>query len=63
MDRKSGGLGGLKYPLLSDFQKKIAKDYDVLIENEGIALRGNKKLKKHFTVRLSKILNFKKDCS
>ena len=38
--RKSGGLGGLKYPLLSDFNKKIAKDYGVLIENAGIALRG-----------------------
>ena len=40
LDRKSGGLGGLKYPLLSDFHKKISRDYDVLIENEGIALRG-----------------------
>jgi peroxiredoxin (alkyl hydroperoxide reductase subunit C) len=40
LPRKAGGLGGLKYPLLSDFQKKISKDYDVLIENEGIALRG-----------------------
>jgi hypothetical protein len=41
LDRKSGGLGGLKYPLLSDFHKKISKDYDVLIESEGIALRGS----------------------
>lgn len=30
----------LKYPLLSDLTKTIAKDYDVLLEKEGIALRG-----------------------
>lgn len=38
--RKAGGLGNLEYPLLSDITKKIASDYDVLIESEGIALRG-----------------------
>ena len=40
LDRKHGGLGGLSYPLLSDFNKSISRDYDVLIEKEGIALRG-----------------------
>lgn len=40
LDRKKGGLGGLNYPLLSDFNKTISKDYDVLIENAGVALRG-----------------------
>ncbi|XP_064604106.1 peroxiredoxin-2-like [Liolophura sinensis] len=38
--RKEGGLGGLKYPLLSDFQKNISRDYGVLLEDEGVALRG-----------------------
>lgn len=38
--RKDGGLGGLTYPLLSDFNKTISRDYGVLIENAGIALRG-----------------------
>ena len=38
--RKEGGLGDIKYPLLADVTKKIAKDYDVLIEEAGIALRG-----------------------
>ena len=41
--RKQGGLGGLKYPLLSDITKAIAHDYEVLIEtgeNAGVALRG-----------------------
>jgi len=38
--RKTGGLGGLDYPLLSDFNKGISKEYGVLLENDGIALRG-----------------------
>jgi len=38
--RKQGGLGGLNYPLVSDFNKTIARDYGVLIEEAGIALRG-----------------------
>ncbi|XP_017473290.1 PREDICTED: peroxiredoxin-2 [Rhagoletis zephyria] len=38
--RKDGGLGGLSYPLLSDITKKISNDYDVLLENAGISLRG-----------------------
>lgn len=39
--REEGGLGGsLNYPLLSDLNKKAAHDYGILMENEGIALRG-----------------------
>ncbi len=38
--RKNGGLGGLNYPLLSDFNKNISRDYNVLIEKDGVALRG-----------------------
>ncbi|XP_005089483.1 peroxiredoxin-2 [Aplysia californica] len=38
--RKQGGLGGLKYPLLADFCKSISRDYGVLLEDQGIALRG-----------------------
>jgi len=40
LPRKQGGLGGLNYPLLSDFNKTIAKDYGVLVEDQGLALRG-----------------------
>ena len=36
---QQGGLGGLKYPLLSDFTKTVATDYGVLIEQSGVALR------------------------
>ncbi|XP_015517651.2 peroxiredoxin [Neodiprion lecontei] len=38
--RKQGGLGGLRYPLLSDFSKQISAKYNVLIEDAGVALRG-----------------------
>lgn len=38
--RKQGGLGGLEYPLLADFSKTISRDYGVLLEDAGIALRG-----------------------
>ncbi|PIA28107.1 hypothetical protein AQUCO_07200024v1 [Aquilegia coerulea] len=39
-DRKSGGLGDLKYPLVSDITKSISKTYGVFIPDQGIALRG-----------------------
>lgn len=38
--RKIGGLGALSFPLLADFKKNISRDYGVLVESEGIALRG-----------------------
>ena len=33
-------LGELKYPLLADFTKQVSKDYGVLLERLGAALRG-----------------------
>jgi peroxiredoxin (alkyl hydroperoxide reductase subunit C) len=33
-DRKSGGLGDLKYPLISDVTKSISKSYGVLIPDQ-----------------------------
>ncbi|KAJ7641035.1 peroxiredoxin [Roridomyces roridus] len=39
--RKQGGLGpDLKLPLVADKSMKIAREYGVLLEEEGIALRG-----------------------
>ncbi|OWA34700.1 thioredoxin peroxidase [Saccharibacillus sp. O16] len=35
-----GGLGKINFPLASDITKKVASDYGVLIEEEGVALRG-----------------------
>ncbi|MEA5518124.1 MAG: peroxiredoxin [Limnoraphis robusta] len=39
-DRKSGGVGDLKYPLVSDIKKDISAAYNVLDPEAGIALRG-----------------------
>ena len=38
--RKAGGLGKLNIPILSDLTKNISREYGVLIEEAGIALRG-----------------------
>jgi peroxiredoxin (alkyl hydroperoxide reductase subunit C) len=38
--RKEGGIGPIKYPLVSDLTKQISKDYGVLLEQGGVALRG-----------------------
>lgn len=38
--RKDGGIGKLKFPLLTDLKKEIGKSYGVLLENSGITLRG-----------------------
>ncbi|HEY3426599.1 MAG TPA: peroxiredoxin [Negativicutes bacterium] len=38
--RAEGGLGGIHYPLASDITKQVSRDYGVLIEEQGVALRG-----------------------
>lgn len=38
--KKEGGIQGIAYPIISDIQKSIARDFDVLNEKEGIAYRG-----------------------
>lgn len=38
--RKEGGLGPINIPLLADTNHSLSRDYGVLIEEEGIALRG-----------------------
>jgi alkyl hydroperoxide reductase subunit AhpC len=38
--RKSGGLGSISYPIVSDLNKAIARSYGVLLEDAGVALRG-----------------------
>ncbi len=45
-----GGIGQVKYPLVADISKRIARDYDVLI-GEEIALRGTFLIDSKFTVR------------
>lgn len=38
--RDENGIAGTAYPILADMTQSIARDYGVLIEEEGIALRG-----------------------
>jgi peroxiredoxin (alkyl hydroperoxide reductase subunit C) len=40
MPKERGGIMGVTYPILSDLNKNIARDYDVLNHQEGIAYRG-----------------------
>lgn len=40
LPRKQGGLAPINIPMLADITKQISKDYGVLIEDAGIALRG-----------------------
>jgi peroxiredoxin 2/4 len=37
--RKEGGIGPIRYPLVADLTKSIARDYGVLLDG-GVALRG-----------------------
>lgn len=39
-DRKSGGVGDLNIPLVSDIKKEISTAYNVLDPDAGVALRG-----------------------
>lgn len=38
--KHKGGIQGIDYPLVSDLNKTISRDYDVLMTQEGIAYRG-----------------------
>ncbi|MEC4679006.1 MAG: peroxiredoxin [Nitrospirota bacterium] len=38
--KNQGGIEGVTYPLVSDFNKTISKSYDVLFEGLGAAYRG-----------------------
>lgn len=49
--KNKGGIEGIEYPLVSDLNKTIARDYDVLIPHEGIAYRGLFLIDKEGTVR------------
>lgn len=38
--RTEGGIQGVKYPILSDMHKTIARSYGTLFEDDGVAFRG-----------------------
>ncbi len=47
---EKGGIGRVRYPLVADITKQIARDYDVLVDN-AVALRGSFLIDKDGTVR------------
>ncbi len=38
--KTKGGIQGITYPLIADFNKQLSRDYGVLNEEEGVAFRG-----------------------
>ena len=38
--KKDGGIQGVRYPIVADINKTIARDYDVLVQGAGVAYRG-----------------------
>lgn len=46
-----GGIEGVRYPLVADINKTIARDYDVLVEGGGVAYRGLFLIDPNFVVR------------
>ena len=49
--KSKGGIQGVAYPIVSDLNKTISRDYDVLVEGAGIAYRGLFLLDKDHVVR------------
>jgi len=38
---EDGGIGNVQFPMVADFSKQISRDYGVLLEDAGVALRGS----------------------
>lgn len=38
--REQNGIAGVKFPIASDITKEVSRKYGVLVEEEGVALRG-----------------------
>ena len=55
--KSEGGIQGVKYPVVSDIHKTISRDYDVLIPDAGIALRGTFLIDKNGVVQQQTINN------
>ena len=51
MPKVRGGIEGVHYPIVSDINKAISRDYDVLVEGQGIAYRGLFLIDKNGVVR------------
>ena len=53
--KAKGGIEGVVYPIVGDLTKSIARDYGVLIEEEGMSLRGSFLIDKDFIVRMEQV--------
>ena len=53
--RSEGGIGEMEIPLVADLTKQISKDYGVLFEEMGVALRGTFIIDKNGILRHSSI--------
>ncbi|MFA6119480.1 MAG: redoxin domain-containing protein [Parachlamydiales bacterium] len=40
IEKEKGGIKGVEYPIVSDIKKEISRSFGVLLEDEGVALRG-----------------------
>ena len=55
--KTEGGIKGVTYPVVADIHKTISRDYDVLIPEAGIALRGTFLIDKNGVVQQQTINN------
>ncbi len=55
--KNKGGIEGIQYPLLADITKSIAREYGVLHEQIGVALRGTFLIDQHDVIQYMAINN------
>ncbi len=55
--KAEGGIQGVKYPILADMHKTIARSYGTLLESDGIAFRGLFLIDKNGVVQHSLVNN------
>lgn len=55
--KAQGGIQGITYPIIADINKSIARDYGVLDEQQGVALRGVFLLDKDNIVQSAQVNN------
>lgn len=56
--KNSGGIAGITFPLLADIKKTLSRDYEVLNDDAGIALRGVFLIDKENILQYAAINNF-----
>ena len=55
--KNKGGIEGVSYPLLADITKSIARDYEVLNEQAGVAFRGTFLIDKNNVIQYAAVNN------